>query len=77
MATTNKKQESIFIGVNDERIELTGSELEAFLANRNEMTQNAKLLEAESKANRDKRESALIKLAELAGLTKDELASIL
>ncbi len=39
--------------------------------------QNRLLLEAEQSAKRDARESAIKKLAEIAGLTKEELASIL
>lgn len=35
------------------------------------------LLQAEYKVKQDARESAIKKLAEIAGLTKDELASIL
>ena len=65
------------IGIDDQVIELTGADKEAFLADR-EATADAKaLLEAEQSAKRDARESAIKKLAEIAGLTKEELASIL
>jgi hypothetical protein len=84
MATTNKKEEPIFIGIGNERIELTGIELEEFLEQRNvmQLERNGRLdaqalLEAEYKAKQEARESAIKKLAEIAGLTKDELASIL
>jgi hypothetical protein len=39
--------------------------------------QNRLLLEAEYKAKRDARESAITKLGEIAGLTKEELDAIL
>ena len=78
MASTNKKQEEqIFIGIDDEVIELTGADKEAFLADREATEQARLLLETEYKAKQDARESAIKKLAEIAGLTKEELASIL
>jgi hypothetical protein len=78
MATTTKsKEEQIFIGVNDERIELTGKDKEAFITQRDSHNQAQALLEAEYKAKQDARESAIKKLADIAGLTKEELASIL
>ena len=73
MATTNK----ILIGIDDQVIELTGADKEAFIADRDARTQEALLLEAEYKAKQDARESAIKKLADIAGLTKEELASIL
>jgi len=73
MATTNK----VFIQIDDERIELTGADKEAFLADREATAKASTLLEAEYKAKQDARESAIKKLAEIAGLTKEELASIL
>ncbi len=73
MATTNK----VFIQIDDERIELTGADKEAFLEQRAKDQAEQALLEAEYKAKQEARESAIKKLAEIAGLTKDELASIL
>jgi hypothetical protein len=73
MATTNK----IFIQDGDNRIELTGEAKEAFIADKKAIEDADALLEAEQSAKRDARESAIKKLAEIAGLTKDELASIL
>lgn len=73
MATTNK----IFIGIDDQVIELTGADKEAFLADRKAVTDEWLLLETEYKAKQEARESAIKKLAEIAGLTKEELASIL
>jgi hypothetical protein len=71
------KEETILIQVGEEIIELTGADKEAFIADREARAQEALLLEAEYKAKQDARESAIKKLAEIAGLTKEELASIL
>jgi hypothetical protein len=73
MAIANK----IFIQIDDERIELTGEAKEQFLAERKADADAQRLLEAEYKAKQDSRESAIKKLAEIAGLTKDELNAIL
>ena len=73
MATTSK----IFIGVDDQIIELTGEAKAEFIAQREADEQARLLLETEYKAKQDARESAIKKLAEIAGLTKEELASIL
>jgi hypothetical protein len=74
MASTSKsKDNAIYTQVGDERFELTGAELELYLADR----AAEQLLEAEYKAKQDARESAIKKLADIAGLTKEELASIL
>jgi hypothetical protein len=74
---TMAKTETIKIGVGDEIVELTGADREAFIAQREEDNVQFSLREAEYQAKRDARESAIKKLAEIAGLTKDELASIL
>ncbi len=76
MATTSKS-EKIIVGIDDQVIELTGADKEAFIVDREATATAQRLLEAEYKAKRDARESAIKKLAEIAGLTKDELASIL
>jgi len=73
MATTNK----IMVGIDDQIIELTGADKEAFLAQREADNVQIQLREAEYKAKQDSRESAIKKLAEIAGLTKDELNAIL
>ena len=75
MATT--KSDKIMIGIDDQVIELTGADKEAFLADRKANADSHALLEAEYKAKQDSREKAIKKLAEVAGLTKEELASIL
>jgi len=77
MATTNKKEEQILIGNDDMVVELTGEAKAEFIADREARAQEKALLEAEQSAKRDARESAIKKLAEIAGLTKEELASIL
>ena len=71
------KTETIKIQVGEEVIELTGSDKEAFLADRKSQLDVYALLEAEYKAKQEARENAIKKLAEVAGLTKEELASIL
>jgi hypothetical protein len=71
------KEEQIFIGDGNKVIELTGADKEAFLEQRAKDQAQLAILEAEYKAKQDARESAIKKLAEIAGLTKDELASIL
>jgi len=69
--------EKIIIGIDDTVIELKGADKEAFIADREASLEVQRLLEAEYKAKQDARESAIKKLAEIAGLTKEELASIL
>jgi hypothetical protein len=69
--------EKIIIGVDNETIELKGADKETFIAQREADNVAFQLVEAEQSAKRDARESAIKKLAEIAGLTKDELASIL
>lgn len=77
MATTSKKSEQIFIQIDNEVIELTGEAKAKFIAERDAHEQERLLLETEYKAKQDARESAIKKLADIAGLTKEELASIL
>jgi hypothetical protein len=71
------KSDKIIVGVDDQVIELKGTEKEAFIAQREADNVQSQLVEAEYKAKQDARESAIKKLAEIAGLTKEELASIL
>ncbi len=68
--------DKIMIGIDDQVVELKGADKEAFIAQREADEQARLLLEAEYKAKQDARESAIKKLAEIAGLTKEELASI-
>ena len=69
--------EKIFVGIDNDKIELTGQAKAEFIADRDARIQESLLLETEYKAKQDARESAIKKLAEIAGLTKEELASIL
>jgi hypothetical protein len=71
------KSDKIFIGNDDQIIELTGADKEAFLADMQAIRTEALLLEAEYKAKQEARESAIKKLGEIAGLTKEELSAIL
>jgi hypothetical protein len=67
--------EKIFIGIDDERIELTGDELTAFKADRAAIQADIAAQKAEAEAKEAARESALAKLAEL-GLTAEEIAAL-
>jgi len=69
--------EKIKIQVGQEVIELTGADKEAFIAQREADNVAFQLVEAEYKAKQEARESAIKKLAEIAGLTKDEIQAIL
>jgi hypothetical protein len=69
--------EKIFIGIDDQVIELTGQAKADFLADREQTNARFALLETEYKAKQDARASALTKLGEIAGLTKEELDAIL
>jgi len=73
MASTNK----IMVGIDDQVIELKGADKEAFIADREATAEAQRLLEAEYKAKQDARDSAIKKLGEIAGLTKEELDAIL
>ena len=74
---TMPKSEKIIIGIDDQVIELTGADKEAFIAQRKADNVQSQLVEAEYKAKQEARKNAIKKLAEVAGLTKEELASIL
>ena len=69
--------EKIMVGIDDQVIELKGADKEAFIADRDARIEAQALLEAEYQAKRDARESAITKLGEIAGLTKEELDAIL
>ena len=73
MATTNK----IFVQIDNDKIELIGADKEAFIADQEARQAQQALLEAEYKAKQDARASAITKLGEIAGLTKEELDAIL
>ena len=73
MASTNK----IMVGIDDQVVELTGADKEAYLAERKSDEERTALLETEYKAKQKAREDAIKKLAEIAGLTEEELNAIL
>ena len=75
MKMTESKDESIFIGDGNERIELTGADKQAFLAQR-KATHDAFLSSRNAQIQREQaRASALAKLAAL-GLTEEEIAAL-
>ena len=69
--------EKIKIQVGEEVIELTGADREAFIAQREADSAAQALLEAEQLAKQTARANAIQKLAEIAGLTEEEINSIL
>jgi hypothetical protein len=67
--------QKVFIGINNERLELTGEELAAFNADRAAIRAEAAERQAKTDAKAAARESALAKLADL-GLTAEEIAAL-
>ena len=76
MATT-PKSEKIMIGIDNQVIELTGADKDAFIADRDARIDAQRLLKAKEAEKKQSRESAIKKLGEIAGLTKEELDAIL
>jgi hypothetical protein len=76
MATTIKT-EKIMVGIDDQIVELTGADKEAFLADREASNQAKLLLEALALEKQQKRIDAITKLGEASGLTTDEINAIL
>jgi hypothetical protein len=74
---TKTKEEQIFIGVDNQVIELTGEAKEAFLADRKQMRETSALLEAEYKAKQEARESAIRQLAQTANLTEEQITLLI
>ena len=72
MATANKS-EKVFIGVNNERIELTGADKEAFLEQRAKDQAELKTELAKQEEQKALKVSAYTKL----GLTEEEINAIL
>ncbi len=66
----------LLIQIDDEVIELKGLEKDSYIKQLEKDQAEIALLEAEYKAKQDSRKSAIKKLAEIAGLTKDELNAI-
>ena len=71
------KSETIKIQDGDTVIELTGADKEAFIAQRDADNVAFQLVETEQEAKRVARANAINKLAEIAGLTEEEINSIL
>jgi hypothetical protein len=71
MATVEK----IYVGIDGERVELTGADLTAFKAQQTKDQSEAKAIQDEIYAKVAARESALAKLADL-GLTAEEIAAL-
>ena len=67
--TTNK----IYVGIDHEKVELTGAELDAYLANREAIKAEKAKLEAEAKAKADAKAALLERL----GITEDEAKLLL
>lgn len=74
---TKLKEETIKIQIGEEVVELTGEAKQEFIFQREADNVAIQLVETEYQAKRDARASALTKLAEVAGLTEDELNAIL
>ena len=73
MATSNK----IFVQIDDKKIELTGTDKEAFIADQEARQAEVLLLETEYKAKQDARASAITKLSKIAGLTEEEIEGLI
>ena len=71
MATAEK----IYVGIDGDRVELTGADLTAFKAQRTKDLAETKAAQNDIEARVAARESALAKLAAL-GLTKAEIAAL-
>jgi hypothetical protein len=69
--------EKITIQIGDEVQELKGADKDTYLAQREADDVQFRLVEAEYQAKQDARDSAIKKLGEIAGLTKEELDAIL
>ena len=69
--------EKIFVGIDNERVELLGDAKAKFIAQREADNKAALLLETEQLAKQTARANAINKLATIAGLTEEEINSIL
>jgi hypothetical protein len=70
------KSEKVFIGIDEQVIELTGADKEAFIADRDARQAEQAILEAEQAAKQEARTSALTKLATIAGLNEEEMTAL-
>jgi hypothetical protein len=69
--------EKIMVGIDDQVIELTGADKEAFIAQREEDSVQFSLREAEYEAKKQLRIDAITKLGAASGLSEAEINSIL
>jgi hypothetical protein len=69
--------EKIFVGIDSDKIELTGADKEAFIAQREEDSVQFSLREAEYEAKKQLRIDAITKLGAASGLSEAEINSIL
>jgi hypothetical protein len=65
--------QKIFIGIDDQRIELTGADKEAFLADRKATADHQAQIEAQKIANAEAKSALLARL----GITEDEAKLLL
>lgn len=73
MATNNK----IFVQIDNEVIELIGSDKDSFIADQERRMQEALLLESEQNIKIQLRESAIRQLAESANLSEEQIEALL
>jgi hypothetical protein len=69
--------EKIIVQIGEEIIELKGADKEAFIADRETTATAQALLETARLEKETARASAITKLAEIAGLTEEEINSII
>jgi hypothetical protein len=69
--------EKIYIQIDNDKIELTGADKEAYLADREATNVQIQLREAEYEAKKQLRIDAITKLGAASGLTEEEINSIL
>ncbi len=69
--------EKIYVGIDNDKIELTGADKEAFLADREAINVQINLREAEYEAKKQLRIDAITKLGAASGLTEEEINAIL
>ena len=69
--------EKIYVGIEKDKVELTGAEKEAFIADRDARAQARLLLETQYEAKKQARIDAITKLGLASGLTTAEITAIL
>jgi hypothetical protein len=68
--------DKIYIGIDDKKVEAKGEVLEQILKDQAEAEERKRLIEAETTAKAEAKESAMAKLRKL-GLTDDEIAGLI